>query len=122
MPFQKGKSGCPGGRRAEKPWVEALKLAASEKIGDRTKLREMADVTMNMALDGNLGAIQEIGNRLDGKPVQQVEATATVNKESLDDYTRDELTALEQALLGAIRSASADSEDRQGANESDSVH
>ncbi len=35
-------------------------------------LRAIGNKLVEMALDGNLGAIKEIGDRLDGKPAQEI--------------------------------------------------
>jgi hypothetical protein len=79
MPFVKGQSGNPGGRTRNKPWLEALRLALHEETPDgRKRLRAIADKMVELALAGDLEAIREIGNRLDGRPRQQVEVDASV--------------------------------------------
>lgn len=69
MAFQKGQSGNPGGRPADKPWREAIMLALKDK--DPKRLRKIADRLVDLAGEGDMGAIKEIGDRLDGKPAQQ---------------------------------------------------
>lgn len=73
MAFEKGRSGNPGGRsRDEKPWTEALKLALNgcEK-GERVKkIRKVAEACVKQALGGDISAIKEIGDRMDGKAPQ----------------------------------------------------
>lgn len=69
MPFEKGKSGNPGGRVQDKPWREAIQLALKDK--DPKQLRKIAAKVVAAATKGEAWAIQEIGNRLDGKPAQQ---------------------------------------------------
>lgn len=65
----KGRSG----QKAEKPWHEALKLAVNQRDADGVKLlRRLAERTVELALDGDMEAIKEIGNRLDGRPAQAV--------------------------------------------------
>lgn len=75
MPFAKGQSGNPGGRKSEKPWRDALMLAVNEATedGDKKKLRKMADALVEQAIGGDVAAIKEIGDRIDGKPKQQIE-------------------------------------------------
>lgn len=68
MAFQPGQSGNPTGRRKEKPWRDALTLAL--KDGDGLKLRNIAEKLVAAAEAGDLQAIKEIADRLDGKPVQ----------------------------------------------------
>lgn len=78
MPFEKGQSGCPGGRRKEKPFRDALMLVLNE--GEdvapdgpraRNKIRAVASQLVAKAMDGDVGAIKEIGDRVDGKVAQQ---------------------------------------------------
>lgn len=96
MAFQKGQSGNPHGRRLEKLWREALDLALNEIGADgKKKLRAIAEKTVALALDGDMQAILEVANRLDGKPVQAIEASTDVTHyvvrmpvkpESLEDW------------------------------------
>ncbi len=73
MAFAKGESGNPGGRPKEKPWADALRAALSELDADGVKkLRKVAQAMVNKALDGDVSAIREIGDRLDGKAVQAI--------------------------------------------------
>lgn len=71
--FEKGQSGNPGGRRKEKPWRDALTLAL--KDGDGLKLRKIAEAVVSLAETGDMQAIKEIGDRMDGKPAQQTIVT-----------------------------------------------
>jgi hypothetical protein len=73
MPFMKGHSGNPEGRRVEpRPWQEALRLAVHDVTPDgRQRLRAIAEKVVEQALAGDLDAIREIGNRLR----RQAEAT-----------------------------------------------
>ena len=75
MAFKQGQSGNPGGRPQDKPWRDALRIAAFEKDGKgRPKLRAIAEKTVALALEGDIQAIMEVANRLDGRPVQAIEA------------------------------------------------
>lgn len=61
------------GRKGDKLWRDALMLAVSgEDKQGRRKLRLIAERTVEAALDGDMAAIKEIGDRLDGKPAQQI--------------------------------------------------
>lgn len=71
--------GAPLGNRnaaKEKPWVQALRTALLQYEGGDIKagqaLRHIADTVVLKAIKGDKDAIQEIGNRLDGKPAQSV--------------------------------------------------
>lgn len=90
--WAKGQSGNPKGRRTEKPFRDALKLALSEEdeTTKRTKLRVIADNLVTCAMKSEPWAIKEVMDRYDGKPVQQVDATVTERRDVID-YTREEL-------------------------------
>lgn len=77
MAFEKGKTGNPGGRPKEKAFADAVRVAVnridetdSEK---RKKLMLLADKLVDCALKGEGWAMQQIGDRLDGKPAQAIE-------------------------------------------------
>ena len=73
MAFVKGQSGNPGGRSQEKLWRAALLRAVHRKTDEKDQekaLERVADACVKAALNGDMQAIKEIGDRLDGKPVQ----------------------------------------------------
>jgi hypothetical protein len=73
MPFEKGKSGNPGGRVKERAFTDMLRVALLENdAGGVTKLRRIADKLVASAVAGNPFAIQQIADRLDGKPTQPI--------------------------------------------------
>lgn len=55
-----------------KPWQAALRHALEGKK-NADKLRRIADKLIEMAEQGDLQAMKEIGDRLDGKPIQGIE-------------------------------------------------
>lgn len=64
--------GAPVGNKnatKSKPWSDALRKEVAQ---DPELLRRIARKTCAMAEDGDLAAIQEIGNRLDGKAAQDL--------------------------------------------------
>ncbi len=72
----------PGNRNAsrQKPWEDALRKVVVQ-YEDKTKgieqgqvLAHLAKKTLEWALEGDKEARAEIANRLDGKPLQSVEA------------------------------------------------
>ena len=73
MPFEKGKSGNPGGRPKEKPFLEALKMELIAAGSDHKALRVMARKLIDRGQKGDLAAINVIADRLDGKPAQAIE-------------------------------------------------
>ena len=93
MTFVKGRSGNPLGRNApgDKPWADALRVAAhrADKLGKRG-LQRLAEKTWQMALAGDMQAIKEIGDRLDGKPIQA--SNVTINR-TTDQFSDDEINA-----------------------------
>ena len=67
------------GPKSDKLWADAVRLAVTEKGPDGTrKLRALADKVVDLALQGDVQAIKEIGDRLDGKPHQTSETVAEV--------------------------------------------
>lgn len=108
MTFVKGKSGNPNGMRPT-PWAEALRITAHEPVGPdgKKRLRLLAEKTFELAMDGNLEAIQEIGNRLDGRPAQAITANvttdATIDYAWVEQLTPDHLRAL--AVIAAKAAA-----------------
>lgn len=69
MAFEKGQSGNPGGRPKEKLWRQALMVALKDEDG--AKLRRIAEKVAMLAEAGDMQAVKEIGDRLDGKAIQQ---------------------------------------------------
>ena len=75
MAFVKGQSGNPGGRSQEKLWRSALLRAVHRKTDEKDQdkaLEKVADACVMAALSGDMQAIKEIGDRLDGKPAQAI--------------------------------------------------
>lgn len=70
MPWQPGQSGNPSGRVRSKPFSEALNRALAQ--GDPERLRRLAEVLLDKAADGDMAAIKEVADRLDGKPAQSL--------------------------------------------------
>jgi len=61
----------------KKPWQDAINRALEiHKPADRReRLDALAASLVAKAMDGDMAALKEIGDRLDGKPKQQIEAT-----------------------------------------------
>jgi hypothetical protein len=101
MVWQKGQSGNPLGRAVEKPWKDALARAIKRQhdmalneglivrpqfpvaaaqdgkvtVPEGQALELIADMCVQQALCGDLGARKEISERLDGKVPQAIEGT-----------------------------------------------
>lgn len=54
-------------------WAESIKRALL--AGNGKKLRSIADKLVEMAEEGNIMAMREIGDRIDGKAIQAIEGT-----------------------------------------------
>ena len=66
------------GATADKFWSDAVRLAVYRQQADdegkiRKRLNIIADKLCQLAIDGDMVAIKEIGDRLDGKPKTQAE-------------------------------------------------
>lgn len=58
------------GRKSEKLWRDAILVAVhrQDKDDDRTRLARLAERIVQQGLGGDIQAIKEIGDRIDGKP------------------------------------------------------
>ncbi len=69
-------AGRPRGAWANKAWRDALRLAVLRPVGQdekpKTKLDELAESLITAAKGGDISALKEIGDRLDGKPSQAI--------------------------------------------------
>jgi hypothetical protein len=87
--------GNPAGKKPgstkDKPYRDALRMEiAALREGDIRGLRVIARAHLNKCKDGEMAAIKELADRLDGKPAQ--ESTVTIeHKRNATDWTRAEL-------------------------------
>ncbi|MCC2649897.1 MAG: hypothetical protein K0R61_9 [Microvirga sp.] len=69
-------AGRPRGAWANKAWRDALRLAVLREVDwdekPKTKLDELADSLITAAKGGDISALKELGDRLDGKPAQAI--------------------------------------------------
>lgn len=66
-------AGRPRGAWSEKQFRDALRLAVNEDAPDgRKKLRVIAEQLVAAAAGGDVTAIREVADRLDGKPAQAI--------------------------------------------------
>lgn len=84
--------GAPLGNKngaKDKLWLQAMQRHMHARPKD---LEEIIAVVFRAALDGQSWAVTEISNRLDGKPVQQVDMSGEMNfTRTLRDLTDEEL-------------------------------
>lgn len=119
MAFKKGQpSANPGGRVKDKVFTDALRLAIARTDEEgKTNLYKIAKKLVDLAVAGESWAVQQVADRLDGKPAQ--EQTIAFEKRDATDWSRDELVAiLHDARKGGERATKANG--RSG--EPDSVH
>lgn len=65
----------PAGAKSDKIWRDAIMRAVKRRLageGEPQALEKLADKLVDEGLNGDISAIREIGDRLDGKPSQQV--------------------------------------------------
>lgn len=83
--WKKGQSGNPkGAPKKAWRWAEVIRTVAErmDKNGKEYKVA-IAEALLKEALKGNVAAIKEIGDRLDGKAKQAIEMTGE-DKEPID--------------------------------------
>ena len=64
--------GRPKGSK-KNPFADMLRISVAEAHGDKAKLRVIADKLVESAVQGDIQAIKEVADRLDGKPAQAVQ-------------------------------------------------
>jgi hypothetical protein len=71
-PFQPGQSGNPNGRPKTRPFKDALRKAIEAAGDDNSALKLVAAALLAKAQEGDVPAIKEIADRLDGKVAQPI--------------------------------------------------
>lgn len=94
-----------GNRNAAKgkDWESALRRALAQHE-TRNALTAIAKQVVNKALDGDMSAIKEIGDRLDGKPAQSVDLSGSIETRQPQEMDDAELQRI--AAGGSTRTAS----------------
>lgn len=73
----KGRSGTNKGK--DKPWADALRVAVNRDDPEGKKyLARIAEQCVSAAASGDIQAIKEIGDRLDGRAHQTIEASGEI--------------------------------------------
>ena len=65
----------PKGAKSDKLWRDAIMRAVKRRMsgeGDPQALDKLASKCVDMGLEGDMQAIKEIGDRLDGRPAQAI--------------------------------------------------
>ena len=120
MTWKKGESGNPGGIYSEKPFYRELLVAikSEDPVTKRQKLRIIAEKLVECAIGGESWAIQQVADRLDGKPAQESTVTIDDRRDATDWSSRE----LEQILADALSDRRGTSEKKEGNGKSDPVH
>lgn len=85
----KGRSGTNKGK--DKPFADALRMEIAEAEDNPRSLRKIARKLLDKAVEGDVPAMKEIADRLDGKPAQAVEMSGGLSishEEALDELDR----------------------------------
>jgi hypothetical protein len=61
-----------GSPNKDKPFRDALRMAIADSEDNPRKLRKIAEALYDKAVEGDVQAIKEIGDRLDGKVPQGI--------------------------------------------------
>jgi uncharacterized protein YutE (UPF0331/DUF86 family) len=93
MAAPKGNSNAAKGREWANALERALKRYESKKrkISRGEALERIANTVIEEALDGGMWAVQEIGNRMDGKAAQAIELSGSVEHKHVHELTDDQL-------------------------------
>lgn len=65
------------GRKAEKPFADALRMELAAAGEDHKALRVVAAKLIGAAMEGKMDAIKELADRTDGKVPQNVDANVS---------------------------------------------
>lgn len=97
------RRGAPlGNTNGARPFASALRRALTEAGTDRAALVAIAAALVDKAVAGDLQAIREVADRMDGKAVQSTEMTITDNR-TARELSDDELAHI--ATGGGARDA-----------------
>lgn len=66
------RAGRPKGAKDERPWTAALRkaLAERDKASGSHKIDRLAVACVDAGIGGDIGAMKEVGDRLEGRPLQ----------------------------------------------------
>jgi hypothetical protein len=100
-----GNNGVRRGEQRDKPFREALRMEIAAAGENFKRLRVVARALLAKAETGDVSAIREIGDRLDGKPAQALEHTGAdggaIELDHMVDVTKlspEELTLIERIM------------------------
>jgi hypothetical protein len=105
------------GPKSDKEWRDAVRMAVHElrladgddKVKKTRALRLLARRLVSRGLEGDVAALKEIGDRLDGKPAQAVDVAMAVQITTIERRIVDPIE-LETVTVKAIEHQSEDDE------------
>ena len=104
-------AGRPKGAWSEKKFRDALNCAVTEQTKDgQRKLRVIAERLVEAAMNGDIPAIKEVADRLDGKPAQALTLDAHIIRDP-NSLTDAELAAI--ATSGSGHAAGTETPEEQ---------
>ena len=79
-----------GNKNATKnrPWAAAINRALAQ--GNAERLRNLAEKLIDKALKGDMAALKELGDRVDGKSLATIEYTGELSVTDLTDAQLDQ--------------------------------
>ena len=108
----KGRSGTNKGQ--DKAFAEAVRMVINESdpITGKRKLRRLAEKLYDQAMKGEGWAMQQIADRLDGKPAQESTVTVRSELDQMDDRELRDFIRRELALSGERGATAPQSTDK----------
>ena len=106
------------GPKSDKEWRDAVRMAVHEllvadgddKVKKTRALRLLARRLVTKALEGDVAALKEIGDRLDGKPAQAVAVDVAVAITTIERRIIDPVMLSEVVTLKAVEDKSEEDE------------
>jgi hypothetical protein len=95
-PWPKGVSGNPGGRPRKAPLsdvlTEMLQSSCTDDPAKRTYAEVIAEMLLKRACNGDIQAVREIADRVEGRPAQRVSVVTeecSTCREASDEFRRE---------------------------------
>ena len=91
-----------GGKGQERMWRNAVHLAVKRYVdgSDVKALTRLADKLVEKGMSGDIAALREIGDRLDGRPTQAVDMNVTEPVTEIRHVIIDANRDTDDAMLG----------------------
>ena len=83
------RGGQPGNNNGAK--AKRLSSVLQARLAERAEEKQLMDVLLDKALEGDLPSIKEVFDRVDGKARQSVEVEANVFTKRLDELSDEQL-------------------------------